>query len=136
MQLRGTVNFAAKQTAVWHSLTTPNIVSQCAPRLRNWKTLDANSQFQLQFAWGSDRNTILIPLHAAYLANRHAPQPVTVASRCKNGQHAAPIYRRISPNQSQSPSNHTHFYSQNVLSKQASATDDSVDNPPPHRHFF
>ncbi|VAW38860.1 hypothetical protein MNBD_CHLOROFLEXI01-557 [hydrothermal vent metagenome] len=66
MQLRGTVNFAAKQTAVWHSLTTPNIVSQCAPRLRNWKILDTNSQFQLQFAWGSGSNIILIPLRLTW----------------------------------------------------------------------
>jgi carbon monoxide dehydrogenase subunit G len=66
MQLRGTVNFAAEQTAVWHSLTTPAIVSQCAPRLHRWQTLDTNNQFQLQFAWGSDSNTLLIPLRLTW----------------------------------------------------------------------
>ncbi len=62
MQFRGTVNFAAKQTAVWHALTTPHIVSQCAPNLSDWTALETNNQFQLQFSWGSNDNTITIPL--------------------------------------------------------------------------
>lgn len=66
MQFQGTVNIAAKQTAVWHILTTPTIISQCAPRLQQWKMLDNNSQFQLQFAWGSGRKIILIPLQLTW----------------------------------------------------------------------
>jgi len=66
MQFQGTVNIAAKQTAVWHILTTPAIVSQCAPRLHSWQILDTNRQFQLQFAWGSGSNTILVPLQLTW----------------------------------------------------------------------
>lgn len=66
MQFQGTVNIAAEQTAVWHILTTPAIISQCAPRLHQWKMLDNDSQFQLHFTWGSGRNTILIPLRLTW----------------------------------------------------------------------
>ena len=62
MQLQGTVDFAARQTAVWHSLTTPSIVSQCTPRLTGWSELAEHSQFQLQFAWGNGSSAITIPL--------------------------------------------------------------------------
>ena len=62
MQFRGTVVFAAPQTAVWHSLTTPGIVSQCTPRLTGWSQLATNTQFQLQFAWGQGKSTVTIPL--------------------------------------------------------------------------
>jgi carbon monoxide dehydrogenase subunit G len=66
MQFRGTVNFAATQTAVWHILTTPNIVSQCAPYISDWTALGSNSQFQLQFTWGSSDNSIIIPLRLTW----------------------------------------------------------------------
>ena len=62
MQFRGTVEFNAPQTAVWYSLTTPDIVSQCTPRLTGWSQLATDTQFQLQFAWGSGNSTITIPL--------------------------------------------------------------------------
>jgi carbon monoxide dehydrogenase subunit G len=61
MEFRGTVAFAAGQTAVWHTLTTPTVVSQCTPRLQGWSALETNTQFQLQFSWGNKR-TITIPL--------------------------------------------------------------------------
>ncbi|MCA9942053.1 MAG: hypothetical protein H6656_14370 [Ardenticatenaceae bacterium] len=63
MEFRGTVAFAAAQTAVWHTLTTPILVSQCTPRLTGWAALETeNIQFQLHLAWGNGRNTILIPM--------------------------------------------------------------------------
>lgn len=62
MQFRGSVEFAAGQTAVWHSLTTPHIVSQCTPRLTGWSQLATDTQFRLQFTWGSGSNNITIPL--------------------------------------------------------------------------
>ena len=62
MHFRGTVEFAAAQTAVWQALTTPQIVSQCTPRLQGWSMLDKETQFHLQFVWGSGRSTIHIPI--------------------------------------------------------------------------
>ncbi len=62
MQFQGTVAFAAPQTAVWHSLTTPELVSQCTPRLQGWSALETGTQFQLQFCWGSHKRPITIPL--------------------------------------------------------------------------
>ena len=62
MKFRGTVDFAAGQTAVWHTLTTPTIVSQCTPRLHGWAALETDTRFQLQFSWGGSNNTIIIPL--------------------------------------------------------------------------
>lgn len=61
MKFEGTVAFAAAQTAVWHILTTPTLVSQCTPRLEGWTPLENNKQFQLQFCWGSGSSTIHIP---------------------------------------------------------------------------
>jgi carbon monoxide dehydrogenase subunit G len=62
MEFQGTVAIAAKQTAVWHILTTPTIISQCTPLLQSWVNSDTNTQFQLQLAWGSGSNTVIIPL--------------------------------------------------------------------------
>ena len=62
MEFRCTVAFAAAQTAVWHTLTTPELVSQCTPRLQGWQVLETETQFQLQFSWGNGSSTILIPL--------------------------------------------------------------------------
>ncbi len=62
MEFHGTVIFAATQTAVWHTLTTPSLVSQCTPRLQGWIALEPNTQFQLQFAYGRGSSTVNIPL--------------------------------------------------------------------------
>lgn len=62
MEFQGTVAVAAAQTAVWHTLTTPTIVSQCTPRLQGWTPLNAETQFQLQFIWGRGSSTVIIPL--------------------------------------------------------------------------
>lgn len=62
MEFQGTVAFAAAQTAVWHTLTTPTIVSQCTPRLQGWTTLEADTKFQLQFIWGKRNSAVIIPL--------------------------------------------------------------------------
>lgn len=62
MQFQGTIHITAAQTAVWHTLTNPTIVSQCTPRLKNWKILQTDSQFQLHFAWGSGKSIVLVPL--------------------------------------------------------------------------
>ncbi len=62
MEYQGTVTFAAAQTAVWHTLTTPAIVSQCTPRLQGWSALETNTQFRLQFTWGRGNSTVIIPL--------------------------------------------------------------------------
>lgn len=62
MEFHGTVAFAAEQTVVWHTLTTPTIVSQCTPNLKGWVPSDINNQFQLQLAWGKGSNTVNIPL--------------------------------------------------------------------------
>ena len=62
MEFQGTVAFAAAQTAVWHILTTPALVSQCTPRLQGWAALEEESQFQLQFIWGKGSSTVIIPL--------------------------------------------------------------------------
>ncbi|MEZ4593640.1 MAG: SRPBCC domain-containing protein [Chloroflexota bacterium] len=53
---------AAAQTAVWHTLTNPHLISQCTPRLQGWTALETNTQFQLHFCWGSGSSTIAIPL--------------------------------------------------------------------------
>lgn len=62
MEFRCTVAFAAAQTAVWHTLTTPELVSQCTPRLQGWTALQTETQFQLQFSWGNGGSNIIIPL--------------------------------------------------------------------------
>ncbi|MCA9919273.1 MAG: hypothetical protein KC445_15040 [Anaerolineales bacterium] len=62
MEFQGTITVAATQTAVWHTLTTPTLVSQCTPRLQGWQVLQTNAQFQLRFSWGSGNSTIFIPL--------------------------------------------------------------------------
>lgn len=62
MEFQGSVAVAAAQTAVWHTLTTPTIVSQCTPRLQGWAALEAETQFQLQFIWGRGSSTVIIPL--------------------------------------------------------------------------
>ncbi|MBK7894080.1 MAG: SRPBCC domain-containing protein [Candidatus Promineifilaceae bacterium] len=62
MEFQGTVSVAAAQTAVWHTLTTPHLVSQCTPRLQGWTALEANTRFQLQFCWGSGKSTVFIPV--------------------------------------------------------------------------
>jgi carbon monoxide dehydrogenase subunit G len=62
MQFQGTVQFAVGQTAVWHTLTTPTLVSQCTPHLKSWSELSTNNQFQLQFSWGSGSSSVIIPL--------------------------------------------------------------------------
>ncbi len=62
MEYQGIVAVAAAQTAVWHTLTTPTIVSQCTPRLQGWSTLEAETRFHLQFIWGRDNSTVIIPL--------------------------------------------------------------------------
>jgi len=62
MEFQGIVAVAAAQTAVWHTLTTPTIVSQCTPRLQGWTTLEAETQFHLQFTWGRGSSTVIIPL--------------------------------------------------------------------------
>jgi carbon monoxide dehydrogenase subunit G len=62
MEFQGTVAFAAEQTAVWYTLTTPTIVSQCAPYLKGWSASETNTQFQLQLTWGNGNNTFIIPL--------------------------------------------------------------------------
>ncbi|MCC6605937.1 MAG: hypothetical protein IT327_22205 [Anaerolineae bacterium] len=62
MQFQGTIQFAAGQTAVWHTLTNPHIVSRCTPHLTGWAELPTNSQFQLQFTWGSGSSRVHIPL--------------------------------------------------------------------------
>jgi len=62
MEFQGTVAVAAAQTAVWHTLTTPTIVSQCTPRLQGWAALETGTQFQLQFIWGRGNSTVVIPL--------------------------------------------------------------------------
>ena len=62
MQFQGTINFAAGQTAVWHTLTNPHIVSRCTPHLTGWAELPSNTQFHLQFTWGSGSSRVTIPL--------------------------------------------------------------------------
>ena len=62
MEFQGTVAFAAAQTAVWHALTTPTLVSQCTPRLQGWSTLQTETQYQLQFTWGRGSSAVIIPL--------------------------------------------------------------------------
>ena len=62
MEFRCTVLLAAEQTAVWHTLTTPELISQCTPSLQGWSALDTGTSFQLQFSWGSGSSTIFIPL--------------------------------------------------------------------------
>jgi carbon monoxide dehydrogenase subunit G len=62
MEFQGTVAFAAEQTAVWQTLTTPTIVSQCTPHLKGWLASDTNTQFQLQLTWGNGSSTVIIPL--------------------------------------------------------------------------
>jgi carbon monoxide dehydrogenase subunit G len=62
MKFRGTVAVAAAQTTVWHTLTTPTLVSQCTPRLQGWAALETDAQFQLQFIWGRGSSSVLIPL--------------------------------------------------------------------------
>lgn len=62
MQFQGTINFAAGQTAVWHTLTDPHVVSRCTPHLTGWAELPSNTQFQLQFTWGSGSSRVHIPL--------------------------------------------------------------------------
>ncbi|WP_420645396.1 SRPBCC domain-containing protein [Candidatus Leptofilum sp.] len=62
MEFRGNVTFAATQTAVWQTLTTPELVGQCTPRLQGWSPLETNTQFQLQFCWGSGKSTVIIPV--------------------------------------------------------------------------
>jgi carbon monoxide dehydrogenase subunit G len=62
MEFRGSVAVAAAQTAVWHTLTTPTLVSQCTPRLQGWAALETDAQFQLQFTWGRGNSSVLIPL--------------------------------------------------------------------------
>ncbi|WP_420629989.1 SRPBCC domain-containing protein [Candidatus Leptofilum sp.] len=62
MEFRGDVTFAATQTAVWHTLTTPQLVGQCTPRLQGWSPLETDTQFQLKFCWGSGKSTVIIPV--------------------------------------------------------------------------
>lgn len=62
MQFQGTVDFAAAQTAVWHTLTTPSIVSRCTPHLTGWSELATHNRFHLQFTWGSGSSRVTIPL--------------------------------------------------------------------------
>jgi carbon monoxide dehydrogenase subunit G len=62
MEFQGNVAFDAAQTAVWHTLTTPAIVSQCTPRLKGWVALEANTKFQLHLTWGSGSTPVIIPL--------------------------------------------------------------------------
>ena len=62
MQFQGTVAFAAEQTAVWHTLTTPTIVSQCTPNLKGWAASDIANQFQLKLTWGNGSKKVIIPL--------------------------------------------------------------------------
>lgn len=66
MRFQGTVAFAAAQTAVWQTLTTPTLVSQCTPRLTGWSELAPNTQFQLQFSWGSGSSSVNIPLRLTW----------------------------------------------------------------------
>ena len=62
MQFQGTIQFAARQTAVWHTLITPTLVSQCTPHLKSWSELSTNNQYHLQFSWGSGSSGVSIPL--------------------------------------------------------------------------
>ncbi|GJM42492.1 MAG: hypothetical protein DHS20C20_27740 [Ardenticatenaceae bacterium] len=62
MEFQGTVAFAAEQTAVWQTLTTPAIVSQCTPNLKGWAASDTDNQFRLQLTWGNNSNPVIIPL--------------------------------------------------------------------------
>lgn len=66
MEFQGNVAFAASQTAVWHTLTTPNLVGQCTPRLHGWSPLQSDTQFQLQFSWGSGKSIVLIPVRLTW----------------------------------------------------------------------
>ena len=61
MEFQGKVAVAAAQTAVWHTLTTPSLVSQCTPRLQGWTALEEDTQFPLQFIWGRGGSTVIIP---------------------------------------------------------------------------
>jgi carbon monoxide dehydrogenase subunit G len=61
MEFHGSVTFLTAQTAVWHTLTTPDLISQCTPRLQGWAMLATNAQFQLLFSWGSN-SKVIIPL--------------------------------------------------------------------------
>lgn len=66
MEFRGSVEIAAEQTAVWQTLTTPTIISQCTPRLSSWVSLEAENKFQLNFTWGSGKSVITIPLRLSW----------------------------------------------------------------------
>ncbi len=91
MKFEGTVAFAAAQTAVWHTLTTPTLVSQCTPRLQGWTPLKPKKQFQLQFSWGSGNSRIHIPLLLTWQTVT-PPDYLKWHGEVKMGETAVPIH--------------------------------------------
>ena len=91
MKFQGTVAFAAPQTAVWHTLTTPDLVSQCTPRLQGWTPLEPDKRFQLHFCWGSGNSTINIPLLLTWQTVT-PPDYLQWHGEVKMGETAVPVY--------------------------------------------
>ncbi|MCA9898532.1 MAG: hypothetical protein H6654_11950 [Ardenticatenaceae bacterium] len=95
MEFQGTVAVAAAQTAVWHTLTTPALVSQCTPRLQGWSTLDTDTRFQLHFCWGSGKSTVLIPVQLTWQTVT-PPTYLQWHGEAKLGDTAVPIQGQFS----------------------------------------
>lgn len=51
MEIRGSVDVPASQTAVWHFLATPEQISQCVPNLTSWHAITPNRCYQLLVQW-------------------------------------------------------------------------------------
>ena len=106
MEFRGSVEIAAPQTAVWQTLTTPTIISQCTPRLSSWASLEGENQFQLNFTWGSGKSVITIPLRLAW-QKIEPPATLTWQGQAHMGSTAVPLngeFHLTSP-----PNSQTHL---------------------------
>lgn len=68
MQIRGSVDLPASQTAVWQFLATPDQISQCVPNLVSWQTQTPNLCYQLLVQWPlTPQQHLAIPITLEWL---------------------------------------------------------------------